>query len=163
MNIFLQNLTRLGRVQKKIIVGFLDYCSLSVAFLLALLSNEISITQIDESLLSYILILPITTVLIFYLFGVYSSVLRYLDFSLLTKLLETGLCRGTHSTPIFYLLTLRQTSRLATCRPHRTFQRGPRWPFPTVRYLHVLYRHGELLPKQKNRGGEAGASSKEFL
>ena len=86
MNIFLQNLTRLGRVQKKIIVGFLDYCSLSVAFLLALLSNEISITKIDESLLSYILILPITTVLIFYLFGVYSSVLRYLDFSLLTKL-----------------------------------------------------------------------------
>lgn len=86
MGDLLSYLTNLHRLQKRFIVGVIDYFSILFSVLLALLSNQISFAVLDTSLIIYIFIIPFSSILIFYFLGIYDTVLRYLDFSLLTKL-----------------------------------------------------------------------------
>ena len=80
-------LTKLNRFQKVIIVGLVDYFSIGIAIVLALLSNEISIFSLSEKFALLVFVLPLIAIFIFYILGIYRSVLRYLDIFLIFKLL----------------------------------------------------------------------------
>ena len=87
MSDLLAILTKLNRFQKVIIVGLVDYFCIGIAIVLALLSNEISIFSLSERFFLLVLVLPLITILIFYILGIYRSVLRFLDIFLIFKLL----------------------------------------------------------------------------
>ncbi len=86
MQHFLTILTNLSRYQKIVIAAFVDYLSISVAILSALLSNDINILTLDRALVSFIFTLPLITISIFSSLGIYRSVLRYLDVFLIFRL-----------------------------------------------------------------------------
>ncbi len=95
MQNFLGYLTDLRRSQKILIVGLVDYISITLAIIAALLSNEITIFDQGLDFLLFLSTLPLLTILIFSNLGIYRSVLRYLDLFLIFRLflgLSISLC-----------------------------------------------------------------------
>lgn len=86
MQNFLSFLTNLSRYQKIIIVGCVDYLSISAAVIAALLSNDIHLLSYESDFIIFVFLLPIITIIIFSQLGIYRSVLRYLDLFLIFKL-----------------------------------------------------------------------------
>ena len=86
MQNFLSFLTNLSRYKKIIIVGFIDYLSISISIIAALLSNDIHLYSYERNFIALIFSLPAITIFIFALLGIYRSVLRYLDLFLIFKL-----------------------------------------------------------------------------
>ena len=72
-----------SRRTKQFIVASTDFISLSVAVLMALLISDQSILELNFEEVLRLIWIPIFSIFIFYLSGVYSSVLRYIDFSVI--------------------------------------------------------------------------------
>ena len=71
---------------KKIIVGVVDYFSVLFGIAFSFWLSGFLFRELDESLLILIILLPLTAVFIFNLLGIYSSILRYFDISLIFRL-----------------------------------------------------------------------------
>ena len=72
-----------SRVNKQILVASTDFLSISLAVLLACLASNIVTQELTLNEILRLLWIPLFTVFIFYLFGIYRSVLRYIDFAVI--------------------------------------------------------------------------------
>ena len=72
-----------SRRTKQLIVAFTDFISLSIAVLLALLVSNQSILELNFGEILRLIWIPILSIFIFYLSGVYSSVLRHINLSVI--------------------------------------------------------------------------------
>lgn len=77
-----------SRSIKQLIVACTDILSFFLAVYLASLASKINITELHPSELIRLIWLPFFSVFIFYLFGIYKSVLRYIDFSVIYLLFK---------------------------------------------------------------------------
>ena len=73
---------------KQCVVASTDLVSFFIATMLAALSSNLSIEDIANSTLGSLVFLPLFSVLIFYVFGIYRSVLRYIDFAVIYLLFK---------------------------------------------------------------------------
>ncbi len=78
-----------SRRVKRIIVACADLISLSIAVTSAIIVSDIAIAELKLDQFLRIIWIPIFSVLIFYLSGVYNSVLRFIDFSVIYLLVRT--------------------------------------------------------------------------
>ncbi len=85
---FKKRLLNSPRKTKQFLVALTDFSSFSLAVLFACLVSSISIKDLPLSELIRILWVPLFSVFIFYLFGVYKSVLRYIDFAVIYLLFK---------------------------------------------------------------------------
>jgi FlaA1/EpsC-like NDP-sugar epimerase len=72
-----------SRKTKQFIAASADFVSLSVAVLAALLVSNQIISELNLEEILKLSWIPIFSIFIFYLSGVYNSVLRYIDFSVI--------------------------------------------------------------------------------
>ncbi len=84
----LNPLTQLRRSQKKLIVSFADYLSILLSMYLAFIVSSISYQELDTSQTISLFSVPLITILIFNLIGIYSSVLRFMDFSVIYSIFK---------------------------------------------------------------------------
>ena len=70
-----------SRLNKKIIVLFTDFLCISVATFFALIISDVSFSEVSPYQFIRILWIPLLCVTSFWILGVYSSVVRYIDFS----------------------------------------------------------------------------------
>ncbi len=79
----IRSLTNLSRGRKKLIVSFIDFLSILISIFLAFLASGITLKEINLSQILSLLSIPFITIFIFNVLGIYRSVLRYIDFSLI--------------------------------------------------------------------------------
>ena len=77
-----------NRSTKKLIAAITDFLSISFSIFISLFILGHDLSSIDFNQLLRILFVPTSSVLIFYLFGIYSSILRYIDFAFIYLLLK---------------------------------------------------------------------------
>ena len=77
---FKNKLLSSSRKSKQILVASTDFLSISLAVLLACKASNIDLQDLVLNEMLRLLWIPALTVLIFYFFGIYRSVLRYIDF-----------------------------------------------------------------------------------
>ena len=85
LRIFLLSFPRSFKVS---LAAATDFVSLSFAVYLALLSSEVSLISLSAGEIISISFFPFISVFLFYLFGLYKSVVRYIDFSFFLILLR---------------------------------------------------------------------------
>ena len=73
---------------KRIIVACADLTSLAIAVISSIIVSDISIVDLNLNQILRLVWIPFFSVLIFYLLGVYNSVLRYIDFSVIYLLVK---------------------------------------------------------------------------
>ena len=78
-----KSLLSTSRLYKKLIVLICDFFSICLATLFALLISDINLFSINLDDLVRLIWVPFLSVIIFWYVGVYSSVVRYIDFSVL--------------------------------------------------------------------------------
>ena len=83
---FKKSLLSTSRRGKQVIVASSDFVSLSLATIFAALSSSLSLSDVTLEGFLRILWAPVFSIFIFYLFGVYRSVLRYIDFVVIYSL-----------------------------------------------------------------------------
>lgn len=98
-----------SRRTKQLIVASTDFISLSVAVLLALLISNQSILELNFDEILRLIWIPIFSIFIFYLSGVYSSVLRYIDFSVIYLLSRSITITLVLNTSLKFLFSLMQS------------------------------------------------------
>ena len=77
-----------SRIAKQILVALTDFISFTFSVYLASLVSNLEFTQLVLNEIFRLLWIPAFSVFIFYLFGVYRSVLRYIDFALIYLLFK---------------------------------------------------------------------------
>ena len=97
-----------SRRTKQLIVASTDFISLIVAVLLALLVSNPSILELNFDEILRLIWIPIFSIFIFYLSGVYSSVLRYINFSVIYLLSRSIALTLALSTSLKYLFSVMQ-------------------------------------------------------
>ena len=97
-----------SRRTKQLIVASTDFISLSVAVLLALLISNQSILGLNFDEILMMIWIPIFSIFIFYLSGVYSSVLRYINFSVIYLLSRSIIITSVLTTSLMFLFSLLQ-------------------------------------------------------
>ena len=75
-----------SRFNKKIIVSGTDFLCICVASLFALVISDVNLAHIDIEQFIRLLWTPVFCIIFFWLLGVYSAVVRYIDFSLIAIL-----------------------------------------------------------------------------
>lgn len=90
-----------SRATKQIIVALSDLLSFTAAIFLAYLVSDLSLKDITSSEILRLSLTPLFSVLVFSIFGVYRSVLRYIDFALIYLLFKATL------TAFFIILVIR--------------------------------------------------------
>ncbi len=98
-----------SRRTKQLIVASTDFISLSVAVLVALLISNQSILELNFDEILRLFWIPIFSIFIFYLSGVYSSVLRYIDFSVIYLLSRSITITLVLNTSLKFLFSLMQS------------------------------------------------------
>ena len=88
---------------KQCVVASTDLVSFFIATMLAALSSNLSIEDIANSTLGSLVFLPLFSVFIFYVFGIYRSVLRYIDFAVIYLLFRAILTAFALNLLIKYL------------------------------------------------------------
>ena len=83
---FKKSLLSTSRRGKQVIVASSDFVSLSLATIFAALSSSLSLSDVTLEGFLRILWTPVFSIFIFYLYGVYRSVLRYIDFVVIYSL-----------------------------------------------------------------------------
>ncbi len=97
-----------SRRTKQLIVAFTDFISLSLAVLLALLISNQSILELNFDEILRLTWIPIFSIFIFYLSGVYSSVLRYINFSVIYLLSRSITLTLVLNTTLKFLFSFMQ-------------------------------------------------------
>ncbi len=97
-----------SRRTKQLIVASTDFISLSIAVLLALLTSNQSILELNFDEILRLIWIPIFSIFIFYLSGVYSSVLRYINFSVIYLLSRSIILTLALNTSLKFLFSLMQ-------------------------------------------------------
>ncbi len=90
MSNLLKLLTSLRRQEKKYIILLVDYLSIILSICLAFLTSNISFQELNLSQSLSLFSVPIISLLVFNILGIYRSVLRYMDFSVI-YLLSMGI------------------------------------------------------------------------
>jgi UDP-N-acetylglucosamine 4,6-dehydratase len=80
-----------SRKTKQFLVAFTDFSSFTVAIIFACMVSNLNLKDISSIELYSMGGVPFFSVLIFYMFGVYRSVLRYIDFALIYLLFKATL------------------------------------------------------------------------
>ena len=83
MTKILKDLTSLSRERKKLIVSLVDFLSIITSIILAFLASGLSLKDLNISQSLSLISIPFITILIFNILGIYRSVLRYIDFSVI--------------------------------------------------------------------------------
>ena len=98
-----------SRFNKKLIVLFCDFISISLAILLALVISNVEFHSINLEEFLRLSWMPLLCVISFWYFGVYSSVVRYIDLSvifILARAILFGFTLGLISNYLYiYLLS----------------------------------------------------------
>ena len=97
-----------SRRTKQLIVASTDFISLIVAVLLALLISNQSLLELNFDEILRLIWIPIFSIFIFYLSGVYSSVLRYINFSVIYLLSRSIIITLVLITSLKFLFSLMQ-------------------------------------------------------
>ena len=106
---FKNKLLSSSRITKQFLVALTDLGSFSFAAVLACLVSNLDLLNISLTELLRIAWIPFFSVLVFYFFGVYRSVLRYIDFALiylLFKALIVAFLLNLKRFPAIFLPTL---------------------------------------------------------
>ena len=85
---FKNKLLSSSRITKQFLVALADLISFSFALLLACIVSNLDLLNISPIEFLRIIWIPFFSVFVFYLFGVYRSVLRYIDFALIYLLFK---------------------------------------------------------------------------
>ena len=80
-----------SRITKQFLVALTDLVSFSFAVILACLVSNLDLSSISSSEVLRIIWIPFFSVFVFYSFGVYRSVLRYIDFALINLLFKASI------------------------------------------------------------------------
>ena len=80
-----------SRITKQFLVALTDLVSFSFAVILACLVSNLDLSSISSSEVLRIIWIPFFSVFVFYSFGVYRSVLRYIDFALIYLLFKASI------------------------------------------------------------------------
>ena len=77
----IRRLLKTSRATKKVLLGITDFVGLYVVIFLILFASDQNIVRNFISLFFDVSLFPLCSLLVFYCMGVYSSILRYIDFS----------------------------------------------------------------------------------
>ncbi len=77
----IRRLLKTSRATKKLLVGINDFVGLYVVIFLILFAGDLNIVRDFISLFFDVSLFPLCSLVVFYRMGVYSSILRYIDFS----------------------------------------------------------------------------------
>ena len=83
-----EKILSISRFNKQIIAGFSDWFCVSFAIIFSLYISNVALNDIDLMMFLQLAWLPFFSVLVFSFRGVYRSVLRYIDFSVIYHLLQ---------------------------------------------------------------------------
>ena len=83
-----QKLLNSERSTKVSLVAIVDFICISFAMYLSLLTSDLKVTGLDAFSLLRLFWIPFFSVFIFYLLGVYRSVVRYINFSMIYVILR---------------------------------------------------------------------------
>jgi FlaA1/EpsC-like NDP-sugar epimerase len=86
-----QRLLSSSRLTKQFIASFVDFLSIIIGTTLALIVSDITLTNLILWDFFKLMWIPMSSVTLFYLAGVYRSVLRYINFSVIYLLLQSVL------------------------------------------------------------------------
>ena len=70
-----------SRFNKKVIVLLNDFFCIAIATMFAMIISDVDIYYVNLEQFLRFLLVPVLSVIVFWLLGVYSSVVRYIDFS----------------------------------------------------------------------------------
>ncbi len=84
-----KNLINKSRKTKQLLVVLTDISSLLIATYFAIILSRIELSQLGYSEVIQLLWVPFLSVFVFYLMGVYNSIMRYLDFSFMYVLVKS--------------------------------------------------------------------------
>jgi UDP-N-acetylglucosamine 4,6-dehydratase len=82
------NLLAASRVRKQLIAAFVDFSSISLSIMLGLIVSDQNIINLAPQEIFWLIWIPFFAIIIFAIAGVYRSIVRYIDFSVIFLLLR---------------------------------------------------------------------------